>query len=367
MSASQILTVELNDHRSYPIYIGQGLLSQAECLLPHIKAKQVCIVTNEIVAPYYLESVQALLADCQVSKVVLPDGESYKTLETVSRIYDCLLENRHNRTTTIIALGGGVVGDMAGYAAATYQRGVNFIQIPTTLLSQVDSSVGGKTGVNHPLGKNMIGAFHQPQCVIIDTNALSTLPERELSAGMAEVIKYGLIADKPFYNWIEQNIDALMSLDQASIVEAIARSCQNKADVVSQDEREGGIRAILNLGHTFGHAIETAQGYGVWLHGEAVGAGMLVAAKLSALIGDISVSEVDRLKCLLEKAHLPVSLPDDMTAQQFLSLMALDKKVLDGALRLVLLKSIGKAVVTADAPTEMIVQAIESCASVAVK
>jgi 3-dehydroquinate synthase len=361
MSVSQTLTVELSDQRSYPIYIGQGLLADAECLLPHISGRQVCIVTNDTVAPLYLDGVQGLLGDYDVDTVILPDGEAYKTLDTVSRIYDCLLEKRHNRTTTIIALGGGVVGDMAGYAAATYQRGVKFIQIPTTLLSQVDSSVGGKTGVNHPLGKNMIGAFHQPQCVIIDTDALKTLPSRELSAGMAEVIKYGLIADAPFYQWIENHIEALMALDEAFIVEAIARSCQNKADVVALDEREGGIRAILNLGHTFGHAIETAQGYGVWLHGEAVAAGMLVAIKLSALMNNIAPIEAERLEALLCHAQLPVQLPKNMSPEQFLELMSLDKKVLDGALRLVLLESVGCAIVTDKAPQAAIIEAIESC------
>jgi 3-dehydroquinate synthase len=363
MSVSQTLTVELSDQRSYPIYIGQGLLADETCLLPHIVGRQVCIVTNDTVGPLYLETVQSLLKGYHVSTVVLPDGEAYKTLDTVSRIYDCLLENRHNRTTTIIALGGGVVGDMAGYAAATYQRGVKFIQIPTTLLSQVDSSVGGKTGVNHPLGKNMIGAFHQPQCVIIDTNALKTLPARELSAGMAEVIKYGLIADDPFYQWIEANIEKLMQLDESLIVEAIARSCQNKADVVALDEREGGIRAILNLGHTFGHAIETAQGYGVWLHGEAVAAGMLVAIQLSSLMGSIDASEVKRLAALLRHAQLPIQLPNDMSPEQFLELMSLDKKVLDGALRLVLLESMGRAIVTDKAPKALVIQAIECCSA----
>jgi 3-dehydroquinate synthase len=365
MSISQTLTVELSDQRSYPIYIGQGLLSDSTCLLSHITGKQVCVVTNETVAPLYLQQVKSLLHEYQLTIVVLPDGEVYKTLDTVNTIYDCLLNDRHNRTTTLIALGGGVVGDMTGYAAATYQRGVNFIQIPTTLLSQVDSSVGGKTGVNHPLGKNMIGAFHQPQCVIIDTDALHTLPQRELSSGMAEVIKYGLIGDYNFYLWIEANIAGLMSLNEELIVEAIARSCQNKADIVAMDEREGGIRAILNLGHTFGHAIETAQGYGVWLHGEAVAAGMLVALKLSALIGSITVDEVNQLRRLLSDANLPVVLPEDMSADQFLELMSLDKKVIDGKLRLVLLESIGRALVTDKAPLNQVIQAIESCSEVA--
>jgi 3-dehydroquinate synthase len=279
--------------------------------------------------------------------VILPDGEQHKTLAVLSRIYDKLLEDKHNRTTTLIALGGGVVGDMTGYAAASYQRGVNFIQIPTTLLSQVDSSVGGKTGVNHPLGKNMIGAFHQPQCVIADINTLATLPPRELSAGLAEVIKYGLIGDKGFYGWLEANMAGLIACDQLLLSEAIFRSCANKAKVVASDEKESGIRAILNLGHTFGHAIETAQGYGNWLHGEAVATGMLLAADLSARMGWVDASEVTRLKLLLQLAQLPV-IPPPMSCEQFLTLMAVDKKVLDGRLRLVLLKQIGEAVITSE-------------------
>ncbi|ODS24322.1 3-dehydroquinate synthase [Candidatus Endobugula sertula] len=355
------LTVELGDQHSYPIYIGQELLSDADKLRSYIRGRQVCIVTNETIAPLYLEKVKRHLDAYQVNVVILPDGESFKTLDTVKGIYDCLLENNHNRTTTLIALGGGVVGDMTGYAAATYQRGVAFIQIPTTLLSQVDSSVGGKTGVNHPLGKNMVGAFHQPQCVIIDTDVLKTLPARELSAGMAEVIKYGLIADLPFYQWIEENITPLMSCDEHLMVEAITRSCQNKADVVLLDEKEDNIRAILNLGHTFGHAIETAQSYGVWLHGEAVAAGMVVALELSHLMGNIARAEVERLCNLLTRAHLPTRLPDNMSVEQFLALMLRDKKVLDGRLRLVLLESVGKAVVTDKASIEQVTQAIKNC------
>lgn len=339
------LNVDLGD-RSYPIFIGQDLLADPQYLKPFIKGSQVCIVTNETIAPLYLDRVLGLLEGMQVSTVVLPDGESYKTLDVLSTIYDRLLEDRHNRTTTLIALGGGVVGDMTGYAAASYQRGVDFIQIPTTVLSQVDSSVGGKTGVNHPLGKNMIGAFHQPNAVIIDTSVLRSLPSRELSAGIAEVVKYGLICDAAFYEWLEQNMDALLNCDMTALESAIERSCQNKADVVAQDEREGGIRAILNLGHTFGHAIETAQGYGNWLHGEAVATGMLMALDLSAREEAIDVSEVERLRKLLVKAKLPVKSPEEMTEQEFLALMAVDKKVLDGQLRLVLLDAIGHAVVT---------------------
>ena len=361
MALSQTLTVDLGDQRSYPIYVGSALLADNNYLSPHIRGRQVCLVTNDVVAPLYLERVKKLLSKYQVDVVVLPDGESFKSLSTIDKIYDCLLTNKHNRTTTLIALGGGVVGDMTGYAAATYQRGVNFIQIPTTLLSQVDSSVGGKTGVNHPLGKNMIGAFHQPQCVVIDTDVLQTLPSRELAAGMAEVIKYGLIGDHHFYNWIESNTQNLMALDVACLIEAITRSCQNKADIVAQDEREGGIRAILNLGHTFGHAIETAQGYGVWLHGEAVATGMVVAAELSAVIGMIDKAQVQRLRVILRQLNLPVIVPENMTAERFMELMGLDKKVIDGRLRLVLLKTIGEAFVTDEVPSDKIAQAINAC------
>lgn len=341
------LSVDLGD-RSYPIYIGANLIVQPDLLTPHIRGKQVCIVTNESVAPLYLDKVKQVLSGFQVDEVILPDGEQYKTLETLNLIYTKLLEQRHNRTTTLIALGGGVVGDMTGYAAASYQRGVDFIQIPTTLLSQVDSSVGGKTGVNHALGKNMIGAFHQPRCVLADTQVLSTLPERELAAGIAEVVKYGLIADAPFMDWLEANMDALVEKDSDALAYAIERSCQNKADVVAQDEREGGIRAILNLGHTFGHAIETSMGYGQWLHGEAVAAGMVMAADLSYRLGNLTELDVSRVEKLLLRADLPVNAPKEVSEADFLSLMAVDKKVLDGQLRLVLLKAIGEAEVTSE-------------------
>jgi len=361
MNTKNIVTVDLDGGRSYPIFIGQQLLANDDCLTPYIPGRQVCVVTNETVAPLYLDKVTALLKAYHVDVVILPDGESFKTLETLNRIYDCLLENKHNRTTTLIALGGGVIGDMTGYAAATYQRGVNFIQIPTTLLSQVDSSVGGKTGVNHPRGKNMIGAFYQPQCVVIDIDVLQSLPPRELSAGMAEVIKYGLIADSEFYDWIEKNTAGLMSLDPQLLTDVISRSCQSKADVVALDERESGVRATLNLGHTFGHAIETAQGYGVWLHGEAVAAGTVVALELSCLLGDIDRQEVDRLCRLFEAVNLPVRLPKNMSADQFLELMSLDKKVIDGRLRLVLLTAIGQAIITDAAPSDKVVQAINQC------
>ena len=342
----QTLNVDLGE-RSYPIYIGGGILTNPELLLKHIKGKQVMVVTNETIAPLYLEQIKSSLQSLHYSEVILPDGEQYKTLDVLSKIYDQLMIDRHNRTTTLIALGGGVIGDMTGYAAASYQRGVDFIQIPTTLLSQVDSSVGGKTGVNHPLGKNMIGAFHQPNCVIADTDTLVTLPDRELSAGIAEVVKYGLICDEGFYQWLKENIPNLLSRDKEALIEAIYRSCVNKAKVVASDEKEAGIRAILNLGHTFGHAIETAQGYGNWLHGEAVASGMYLALILSAKKGWIKEDDTSELAALLTEANLPVA-PPAMTQQQFIDIMAVDKKVLDGKLRLVLLEKIGKAVVTSD-------------------
>lgn len=337
----EILEVDLGE-RSYPIFIGTNLLANAELYRPHIHGKQVLIVTNETVAPLYLETVKSALIGYQVDQVILPDGEEYKNLTTLNLIYDALLLNQHNRTTTLIALGGGVVGDMCGYAAASYQRGVNFIQVPTTLLSQVDSSVGGKTGVNHALGKNMIGAFHQPQAVIADTEVLNTLPVRELSAGIAEVIKYGLICDAHFYQWLQRYIDKVLARDPQALAYIIKRSCQIKADVVTQDEKESGIRATLNLGHTFGHAIETEQGYGQWLHGEAVSVGMLQAADLSQRLGCISKVEVAQLRGLLIAANLPVVGPENMSEENYLEHMLVDKKVLDGNIRLVLLQ-IGRA------------------------
>ena len=358
----QTLHVDLGD-RSYPIYIGHSLLAQAELIRQHIKGNQVVVVSNETVAPLYLPTLKPALAGLHYSEVILPDGEQHKTLEVLSVIYDRLLADRHNRTTTLIALGGGVVGDMTGFAAASYQRGVNFIQVPTTLLSQVDSSVGGKTGVNHPLGKNMIGAFHQPQCVIADTDTLMTLPERELSAGIAEVIKYGLICDADFYAWLLENTRRLMDREPKALAEAILRSCENKARVVASDEKEAGIRAILNLGHTFGHAIETVQGYGNWLHGEAVAAGMVLAADLSVRKGWLEAEQLPKLIALLEQAKLPVA-PPEMTQQQFLDLMAVDKKVLDGQLRLVLIKTLGDAVVTSDVSEQ---EVRETLAAFAVK
>lgn len=343
----QTLNVDLGD-RSYPIFVGSGLIDNTQLLLPYVAGQQVMIVTNDTIAPIYLEKAKSLFPGKQVDAVVLPDGEAYKDLTHLNLIYDALLEKQHNRTTTLVAFGGGVIGDMTGYAAASYQRGVDFIQIPTTLLSQVDSSVGGKTGVNHRLGKNMIGAFHQPKCVLIDINSLSTLPDRELSAGIAEVIKYGLITDSVFLEWLEQNMDSLLARDQEALVHAVITSCSAKADVVAQDEREGGIRAILNLGHTYGHAIETHEGYGNWLHGEAVAAGMVMAADLSCRLGWISESDLDRASKIIASAKLPVSSPAGMSTADFKALMAVDKKVVDGKLRLVLLKALGQAVVTSD-------------------
>ncbi len=331
--------------RSYPIHIGPNLLSQVDILFPYIKS-QVMVVSNTTVAPLYMETVVAQLSvSFRVDTIELPDGESYKHLDTINKIFDALLTKKHNRSSTIVALGGGVVGDMAGFAAAAYQRGINFIQIPTTLLSQVDSSVGGKTGVNHPLGKNMIGAFHQPQAVLIDTLVLSTLSDKELRAGFAEVIKYGLIIDYPFFEWLEDNMDKVLARDPDALAYCIKQSCISKADVVSQDEKESGIRAILNLGHTFGHAIEAHQGYGNWLHGEAVAAGMVMASDLSLRMGWITSDFHERVIAIIKRSGLPVNPPENMTENDFLHYMSVDKKVLDGNLRLVLLKEPGKAVV----------------------
>lgn len=348
----QTLKVELAD-RSYPIYIGRSLISNPELILPNLKRKHVAVVTNTTVAPLYLATLSNALQAVGVTviPIILPDGEAYKNSETLNLIYDALLQNRCERSTTLIALGGGVIGDLTGYAAATYLRGVPFIQIPTTLLSQVDSSVGGKTGINHPLGKNMIGAFYQPQLVLADIDTLQTLPAREFSAGMAEVIKYGLIRDAEFFDWLEAHIEQLMALDEKAITEAIYRSCKNKADVVARDEHETGERALLNLGHTFGHAIENAMGYGVWLHGEAVGAGTMMAADLSQRMGWLTVDEVKRIHQLLTAAKLPLDAPK-LGPEKYLNLMQLDKKVADGKIRLVLQQAIGKSVITSDYDAE---------------
>jgi 3-dehydroquinate synthase len=349
--------VDLGD-RSYPIFIGSDLIGDGSLYDPYIQGGQVMIVSNETVGPLYLARVEAALSRYQLAHVILPDGERYKTLGVLDQIFTGLLKRRFDRGCTLLALGGGVVGDMTGFAAASYQRGVNFIQVPTTLLSQVDSSVGGKTGVNHPLGKNMIGAFHQPQCVVIDISTLSTLPDRELSAGMAEVIKYGLINDHEFFVWLEQNMPALMDRDPEALAYAIERSCADKASVVAADERESGQRALLNLGHTFGHAIETGMGYGSWLHGEAVGAGMCMAAAMSARLGWLNQDQVRRVDTLVAAAGLPVRPPDDVSPERFTELMAVDKKVMDGQLRLVLLKDIGNSVVTANFDPEALKQTL---------
>lgn len=354
----QTLQVDLGD-RSYPIHIGQNLLSDASLILPYLKRKQIAIVTNTTVAPLYLEKLAQPLREAGVNviSIVLPDGEAYKNSKTLNLIYDALLQNRCERSMTLVALGGGVIGDLTGYAAATYLRGVPFIQVPTTLLAQVDSSVGGKTGINHPLGKNMIGAFYQPQLVLVDIDTLKTLPPRELSAGIAEVIKYGLIRDADFFAWLETNMAKLVALDPEVTGYAIYRSCQNKAEVVAADERESGERALLNLGHTFGHAIENAMGYGVWLHGEAVAAGTMLAADLSHRMGWLSSGDLQRMKAIFEAASLPVKAPD-LGVEKYLDLMGLDKKVVDGKIRLVLQQGIGKSVVTSDYDPGMLRQTL---------
>ena len=344
------LRIELGD-RSYPILIGPGLLDDAGLLGEAVTARDVLVVSNTTVAPLYLAKLERGLAGKRVAAAILPDGEQYKTLETLARVFDALVERRMNRDACVVALGGGVVGDMAGFAAACYQRGVDYVQVPTTLLAQVDSSVGGKTGVNHPLGKNLIGAFHQPRAVISDTDTLRTLDPRELRAGLAEVIKYGLIADEPFLAWLEANLDALLALEPSALAHAIRRSCEVKAEIVAEDEREHGRRALLNLGHTFGHAIETATGYGEWLHGEAVGAGMLMAADLSSRLGWLATADVERVRTLLARAALPLDAPR-IGAARALELMGMDKKVLAGRIRLVLLRRIGDGVVDGDYPAE---------------
>lgn len=336
------LTVSL-DERSYPIYIGPGILRSGDILNRHVDSSQVLVVTNETIAPLYLDQVLGGLRDKQVGTVILPDGEEYKTIDSAMTVFDELLRLKYNRKAHLIALGGGVVGDLTGFAAACYQRGVPFLQIPTTLLAQVDSSVGGKTAVNHPHGKNMIGAFHQPKCVIADTATLDTLADRELSAGLAEVIKYGLIRDPEFFDWLERNIEALVGRDPDALAHAIERSCRNKAEVVAADEKESGERATLNLGHTFGHAVETGLGYGEVLHGEAVAIGMCQAADLSRRLGWLSDADVERIVAILRRARLPVTPPPSLDAGSFLEHMAVDKKNLEGKLRLILLEKIGKA------------------------
>ena len=355
------LDVELGD-RSYPIAIGRGLLDDASLLNRHIGGSgKVAIVTNTTVAPLYLDKVAGPLRACgrEVVPIVLRDGEEFKNWESLNEVFDALLANKCDRKTTLVALGGGVIGDMTGFAAATYMRGVPFVQIPTTLLAQVDSSVGGKTGINHPLGKNMIGAFYQPRAVIADTATLDTLPDRELSAGLAEVIKHGAILDAGFFDWIEANIGKLMARDHAALAHAIARSCEIKADVVARDEREGGLRAVLNFGHTFGHAIEAGMGYGAWLHGEAVGCGMVMAADLSRRLGLVDDAAVDRVRALVKAAGLPVVAPDLGTAR-WIELMEVDKKNEGGAIKFILLKPLGSPSIT-NASRELLEATLESC------
>lgn len=354
-----IVPVDLQE-RSYPIYIGSGLLDQSHLLTEHIVGSEVMVVTNETVAPLYLDQLLKGLKGYQCAEIILPDGEQYKTLEVLTQVFNALLKVPFSRYCTVIALGGGVIGDMAGFAAACYQRGVAFIQVPTTLLAQVDSSVGGKTGVNHPLGKNMIGAFYQPRCVLADTNTLNTLDKRQLQAGIAEVVKYGLISDSKFFIWLEKHIDQLLARESSALMHVIERSCHNKAEIVAADERESGIRAILNLGHTFGHAIETGLGYGTWLHGEAVAVGMAMAADLSRRLGWLAPTEVNRVLSLLERAGLPTRAPREINKTRFLELMAVDKKVIDGHLRLVLLKQLGQAIVTNRFESNLLEETIEN-------
>ena len=354
----ETLNVELGD-RNYPIHVGQGILERSRLLLPYLLQPKVAVVSNTIVAPLYLQRFARPLRDAgiEVDEIILPDGEQFKNWQTLNSIFDVLLQRRCERSTTLIALGGGVVGDMSGFAAACYQRGMPLIQVPTTLLAQVDSSVGGKTAINHPLGKNMIGAFYQPRLVLADTDVLATLPDRELRAGLAEVIKYGLIRDLPFLDWLEMHLERLLAREPKALEYAICRSCMNKAEIVVADEHENGERALLNLGHTFGHAIETGMGYGEWLHGEAVAAGIMMAAELSCQLGWIGEADVVRVEKLLLRAGLPVSGPA-MGAESYFDLMQHDKKVQDGKLRLVLFKQIGKAIVS-DAPSRTeIAQAI---------
>lgn len=359
------ITVDLAtipNERSYPIHIGSGILGQTGLILKHLPQKRVAIVTNTTVAPLYLERLRSALGDQGVASVpiILPDGEEHKNWQTLNLIFDALLTNRCERTTPVIALGGGVVGDLAGFAAATYLRGVPFIQFPTTLLAQVDSSVGGKTGINHPLGKNMIGAFYQPRVVVADSTTLETLPERELRAGIAEVIKYGLIRDSAFLVWIERNMTKLLARDPEVLIEAIHRSCRNKAEVVEADEHESGVRALLNLGHTFGHAIENALGYGTWLHGEAVAAGTILAAELSWRMNMITRTDVERIRSIYVQAGLPVAAPD-LGPDKYLHLMGLDKKVAGGRMRFVLLHQVGEAAVHSDVPVGILKEMLQEC------
>ena len=352
------ITVNLGE-RSYPIFIGQSLLDKPGLIKPYISGQKVCIVSNQTVADLYLEKLQSQLSDYQVTTILIEDGEQYKNMVSFNRIVDHLLEQSVDRKSTVIALGGGVIGDVAGYAAASCLRGINFVQIPTTLLAQVDSSVGGKTGVNHQKGKNLIGAFYQPSCVIADIDTLSTLPDRQFSAGMAEVIKYGLIQDHTFFDWIESNCEALKSHSKDKLAQIVARSCEIKADVVSQDEKESGLRAILNYGHTFGHAIEAAVGYKNWLHGEAISVGMVMASNMSVAMGDLNERTVERISNLFQSFNLPIDPPDSMTRSQMKELMLHDKKTINQLVRLILLQKLGEAYICDDYPTELLDKTIE--------
>ena len=357
----QPLVVDLGD-RAYPIHVGPDLIGRAGLYADHLDGRQVLVVTDEAVAGLYLAPLTRALGNREVASVVLSGGEADKTLGSVTRILDELVERRFNRSAAVVALGGGVVGDIAGFAAAIYQRGIRCIQVPTTLLAQVDSSVGGKTGVNHPEGKNLIGAFHQPACVIADTGALATLGERELRAGLAEVIKYGVLWDEDFFDWIDGHLDGLLARDEGRLARAVRRSCEIKAEVVRQDEREaGGVRARLNLGHTFGHAIEAGMAYGHWLHGEAVAAGICMAADLAARMGWLPGAEAERVRALVRRAGLPDRGPAALAPDTFLRLMARDKKALDGGIRLVLPRAIGETVLTGEFDSRALAETLEAC------
>jgi 3-dehydroquinate synthase len=347
--------------RAYPIHIGSGLISRAELYAPHLAGGSAAIVTNDVVAPLYLQKVGLALQGARVAQIIVPDGEQAKGWETLNRVFDALLEARCGRDTLIVALGGGVIGDLAGFAAAVYQRGVAFVQVPTTLLAQVDSSVGGKTAINHALGKNMIGAFHQPRAVISDVATLDTLPRRELRAGLAEVIKHGLALDAAFFEWLESDIEKILHKDPAALAHAVRRSCELKARIVAEDERESGARALLNFGHTFGHAVEAATGYGRWLHGEAVAAGMVMAAELSELMGYLKKADVGRVRALLQRAGLPVRGPT-LPPERLLELMTLDKKAAQGRTRFVVLEAIGRGALRADIEERVVRQAIVAAA-----
>jgi len=353
------LNVDLGD-RSYPIFVGSGLLSDVSLVRGPVDSRQIMIVSNEKVAPLYLAPIENAFSDRIIGKVILPDGEQYKTLDSFDRIISALLERGFDRSCTLIALGGGVVGDITGYAAACYQRGVDFVQIPTTLLAQVDSSVGGKTAVNHRLGKNMIGAFHQPRRVIADIATLATLAARELRAGLAEIIKYGLIADPELFSWLEANVQGLLDLDEDCVNYAVQRSCENKAAIVAKDELESGIRALLNLGHTFGHGIENVLGYGSWLHGEAVACGLCMAADLSMRMGILDAADHERVISLTRRAGLAVSPPADIDPADLARAMQVDKKNRGGRIRLVLLRAIGDAFVCDDYPDREFRQVLKS-------